>query len=170
MTAQGLLGETASRVSARGLATNYTNQRVYYILAELTAGDSIASLSVVVSTGGTGTTLVKLGIYDTAGNLLRATGDNHASFNGATGLITTNLTSAYVVPTSGAYYLAFLSVGGTPPVLLSPSSTVADAGWTKLLGSGVAPCAFQSSQTDLPNPASFTSNSTGALPIWIGAS
>jgi hypothetical protein len=98
----------------------------------LNAGTVITGLTVNVLTAGSGLTYAALGIYNADYALVASTASNTAPFE-TTGWAQLNLTSPYVVPTTGLYYLADLYVSGTGPTIAcyEPGGTFT---WTELAG------------------------------------
>lgn len=146
--------------------SNLNSQVLNGTLVGLTAGETITNLYTWVKTAGTSTppTGIYLAIYDTSGNRLAITGNlNGSSEWTATGYATAALTSPFVVPTTGAYYIVLVQDGnwaGTNMVLgVFPTS---QAGAAKL-GSGPSFGVTQSGQASPPSTATF---STSTFAIW----
>lgn len=123
LNAQGFRGEAFSRQTATGpLSMASGDQRAS--LVGLSAGDQVGSIYVHITTEGTGMTLARFGVWDSAGALVASTGDASASINGATGVRGAALTSQLTVPSDGAYYIGIITVGGTPPHILRGTSGI----------------------------------------------
>lgn len=138
-----------------------TSGLVYATLVGLEAGEQITNLCTLLTAGGTSLTLVKLGLYDTAGNRLAVTADAAASF-GTAGAKTVALTAPYSVLTSGAYYSVILAThaGSGPTIPRSAATTFA------AFGSGVPLVAGEAGQTDLDATCTLTAAAT-SHGLWL---
>lgn len=145
----------------RASNTTLVSGTVNGVMVGLRAGEIITSMVTMVQTAATSATLVKFGIYDTAGNQLAVTADASATFNSGTGQKTVDLTSPFKVSTTGVYYAVVLAVGGTPPQLYRADANANWSSWNGALHRSVA----EAAQTDLDATCTF---SVSALPIWIG--
>lgn len=138
-----------------------TSGLVYAVLVGLKAGETITNICTLVTTGGSSLSLVKFGLYDTAGTQLAVTADVKANFAGS-GVKTSALTSPYIVPSSGAYYAAVLCTHtGTGPTIPRSAALTFTA-----FGSGVALVAGEAGQTDLDSTCTLTAaaNTHG---LWL---
>jgi hypothetical protein len=132
-------------------------------LVGLVTGDVVTSIVLHVVSNGSGVTLAKVGLYDQSGTLLASSADVDTTFT--SGSVprkqVTNLSSPYTVTSDGAYYLAFVTVGGTSPTLLRASTRTSAA-----IAGGVLPYGALSGQTDLPSSITLPAavNST-----WMAA-
>lgn len=169
ITAEGLLAETFSRKN-RGIATNViVNGTIYFCKVNLFKGQSVANISAVITTKSTNATLAKLALYSKAGVQLAASASVHATFNGAAGLYTIAMGTPYSVPTNDGYYLAFITVGGTAPVVLGAAGALT-GDQAAVVGAGVTPLGVQTGQSDLTSPATIAAGSGSAVSIWLAAS
>lgn len=125
---------------------------------------SISNLYLSVQTGGSGLTAGQnlVGMYDGNGTRVGISADQTAAW-GSTG----NKTAALTMTGSlepGTYWLAFLSVGTTPPKIYGGDNTIAN------IGIAVAPFRFSSltGQTSLPSSITLSSfSSTGFIPFMM---
>lgn len=158
--AQGFITETFVKY----LAFNNVgvSQTVYGTAVYMFAGETITNLSCVLTASGAALTTAQMAVYDANGNLLANTANATATFQGATGRITLPLTAPLVIPASGLYYLAVLSIGTTPPGLLGINQGFSGVG---ILKNGAV---MQAGQAVLPNPAVFVL-STG-IAYWFAPS
>lgn len=141
-----------------------TSGTVYMMKIHLRAAATIASVNIVVSTGGTGLTVGQCfaGLYDSTGAQLGVTADQSTAWT-SVAHHSMALTSPAAV-SAGSYYVAVLANGTTGPALIRSGSpytiamnantTLATARWT------TGPTA----QTTLPasitlGSRAFTSNS-----------
>lgn len=163
LAAQGFVRETFSRIAIDG-STALTVGTDFGTLCQFRRGDVVKGITVGVATNGTGTTLVKLGICDTAGTLLATTADNSANFNAGTAgrLQDTDLTTPWTCPYDGAFYLVVVAVTGTGPTLIRAANLAAAVSTAR---SGKSLLAVQSAggKTDL---ASFTPVGSGVV-YWF---
>jgi hypothetical protein len=168
--ARGYFAETvdqrqvaASGVLVSGLAT--------YGAVGLYAEEKISNLSIsIIGTLGSGVTLSKMGIYSSTGALLASTADQGTSWQSSIGLKTMPLTTPYVVPVTGVYYLGILCVFTTTGPTVS---RICSGGVFPQFAMPGALSAYyaQTGLADLPNPATFTTtNVTTAFVPWCGLS
>lgn len=162
-SAQGLVAQNFDRNTAANSSLNASGT-VYYMLVGLYAGQTITNVVIGVDAGGTVMTLGKVGVYTTAGLQVAVSADQTTAWQVA-GMYQTALISPYVVPTTGAYYFAVLSVGATAPSLSRGANSTSSG---RVIGTGVRTCASQAGQADLPASATF-SDGPGFVP-WVGAS
>lgn len=168
VTGQGLIAQ----VAARELFTNTTaivSGTIYGSLVGLKAGDLVTNVHLCFSSGFTGFSGVGAvaGIYTSAGVKVAETSDQQALL-AAAGFKTFPLTSAYSVPSSGAYYLAFLAItSGAGSVYRITTSAIA-ANQNVAVGSGVIPHGVMASQTSLVSSATFVT--TNSFAPWMGCS
>lgn len=120
---------------------------------------TLTSVGYAVATAGSGLTAGQnvLGLYDSTGALLRSTADQTANF-GATGYYEAAWSTPVVVP-AGAYDVAFLANGTTPPALARGASWSAGIG-PGALNLGLTAATARSSVsgaglTALPNPVTM---------------
>ena len=161
---RGLVAENFPAGDAVGASIGIT-QTLYAGLIGLRGGDTATSVVLCSSTAAASLTLAKVGLYSPAGVQLAASATNHTNFNGATGFISTNLSTPYRMPASGVVYAVILQVG-TTPTTFTRGFAVNSAAWGAI-GSSPAVFAHQTGQADLPAPATFTTSSS-SLPIWFG--
>lgn len=94
-------------------------------------------------------------LWDASRNKLAVTSDDTSTAWAAATIKTLNLTSSYVVPSSGLYYVGIVVVASTPPNLVSGSVGGGGAGVAAL-----APILTGTSNTGLTNPASAPSTAS----------
>ncbi len=158
----GLITETCQRgmIATSGAETS---GRVTGCPVYLFAGEVITGIVAVCSGAGSAQTLVKLGLLDTNGNVLRATADVKADFT-TTGDKAENLTSTFTVVSDGVYVAAFLGVGGTQPSLGRMAGGPATGGAP--FGAGTARVTYLAvGQTDMVGPFTWT---TGNILFYFG--
>ena len=124
----------------------------------LNKGDTINWLAELVVSAGSGMTHGGFAIYDSNLNLVAQTDDNPTAFQTtpADSWVTLPLTSAYVAPTSGLYYLVDLLAGTTVPrvgIVASNGSVLTGAnllptGTPREVGSGTGFSSFPSTLTN----------------------
>jgi hypothetical protein len=163
--AEGLVAETASRLSAVG--TSGTSTGVGRLAGlYLRRGMVLTNGWVVVSTNGTGVTLAKIGLWRPSdGALVAGSSDQSANINAGTAGRAQNfpLTPAYTVPADGFFYAGILQVGTTPAVIVVTGNQSVAA-----LPGFPAPHAALSGQSDL---AGYTPPlGSSAVAPWIGFS
>ena len=165
-TSLGLIAETYD-LAVTQLTTTATSQRMRVAAVGLNQGALISNVTVLMTILGSSLTLVKVGIYDKTGaNLLASSADQKALFAApaTTGFVPVPLSTAYTVPTTDAYILAFLAVGTTTPALALGANNI-NVG--RALNS-VPLYGYIDSQADLPaSLPAFTSNQQG---LWAGVS
>lgn len=163
MRGQGLKGENFSRYFAQG-GTAVVTGTVYYLGVPLVKGDVVTNILVRILTLGAGITANKVGLYDSAGNLLATSADLGVSWQ-TTGFKTHALTGAFTVTATGLYYIAlFCTFTVTAP---QPMRCAALTGSFDAVGTGVLLMAAQTGvATNLPNPGTLA-NSNG-FAIWAG--
>lgn len=163
LLAQGVLAETAPAVT-QGAIVDGT---IYFMGLQLYAGTQVSRISIGISTAGTGTSLSKVGLYDSAGNRLALSADQGAAWDSA-GLKNIAMTSPYAVPTSGWYYVAFIAKTATTmptPVVSIATSSVVLGAIGPYNGGTTLRWGVMTGQTDLPSSATIVA---GAAPkvIW----
>lgn len=150
---RGIITESFPIAACAGSTTIPTagsaNGSIVCAAVALRAGETVTSLACYVTTVGTSLTFVKLGLYDSAGNFLRATAESSASFNaGANAYKVINLTSAYPVTTTGIYYIAYLQWGsGATGATLVRGNNITGVGAP--IGAGARQAGTVATQTDL---------------------
>lgn len=162
LRATGLITETFP-VSGAPNSGLMATQGVYYGLVGLNAGDIITNINFAVNVQGTASTSFFVGLYDSAGNRLALSADL-TTIADSTGMKTAALTAPYTITADGAYYLALLTISGTPPQIVRGNGT---GGGMAAVGAGVRPESLQTGQTTLPTTATF---GVSGLGMWMGAS
>lgn len=107
-----------------------TQANVHLGSVYLEAGTVISKLSVPVTVAGATVTHAQLGIYDANLNLVASSGDtagDRTAFQ-ATGWVEVSLTTPYIVPKDGLYYLASAFAATTLPTVLNFSQNQAVIG------------------------------------------
>jgi len=160
-TAQGFSGQVFPLGTSSGpVAMAAGGQRAS--LVGLKAGETITSLYAWCTVVHSSSTLIKLALWSKTGTLLANTGDVLAQFAGL-GVKGGALSTAYEVPTTDAYYVGIVTVGGTPPSLLRAASGTTgfdSSGLTASLPSGVA-------NTGKSDIGALTVTASGTVP-WFG--
>jgi hypothetical protein len=156
---QGLLDEPFSLFGANLQNTVVGSQTVCYTLCGLKAGDVVASIACSIDAVGVGTppTAIYVGLYTAAGARVALSNDLSASsiWTASTGRVPAPLSGNYTVPTTGAYYCAFLENGAFGSTALQLNSGPNTAGLGTAFGAGVLGFAAQTSQATLPTTATF---------------
>lgn len=116
----------------------------------LSAGNMISEIAEYESATGSSVTHAWFALYDHDYNLVAETADSPGSFSGV-GWVTLPLTTPYLVPTAGYYYVADLFIATTPPTMERAIATASPSlldypggfriGW------------LQTGLSGLPNPA-----------------
>jgi hypothetical protein len=174
LTARGLITESFSHISATVAALTPTSGRVYWSAIGLRAGDVVTNIHVnatgVYTLGGGTISMVKVGLLDTSGTVLKASADVQAAYT-STGVKTHALASTYTAPADGAYLCAILYVaGGTPPTTAPTFGRAAnDLSQGSAVGSGVNLFGDTSatSATDFTGPYTIRSQ---APALWFAVS
>lgn len=120
----GCKGATFDRALCPEVNTTLTTTgQVYMQAIWLAAGTVVSNIKIWSATTGAGTpTHCNAGLYDSSGNLL-ATGTDLANAAwGANTLRTFTMQSAYTIPTSGLYYIAYSTVATTCPTIKGPTA------------------------------------------------
>lgn len=135
------------------------SQQVIGSAVGLSQGVTITNVGVYVAVVGSGLTISRVGIYNSAFSLV-ASSTNDTTFGTATGYQLKALTTPYLVPSTGIYYLAYIGVGTTPITteraqpqatgMLGPMANGAYFGW------------FQTSQANFPSTATPSAGTPGA--------
>lgn len=167
LTAQGMIAETFQ--PHPGLANrSATDGTIFFVLLGLRAGDVIANVHLVVGAAGTGagSTLAKVGLYNTSGTRLAVSADLGNAWE-STGMKTHALSAAYTVTADGGYYVAAIAKNSTtvPSFRGGSSGAINDLA---AVGSGSIAAGTQAGQTDLP--ASATIGAANAVAMWFGVS
>lgn len=170
LTGRGLLAETFP-VALCDSNIAPTSQTVYYGLLGLVAGQSVVGVSVCVGVVAVGAvpTAIYVALFSTAGTRLAVSNDLKASaiWTTATGPVPAPFSGAYVVPTSGAYYVAFLINGVFGGTNLQLRRFGAGSDTIKALSGGSALYGTQTGQATMPTPTATITVNTPAL--WMGA-
>lgn len=171
-SAQGVISETVPHWHCQaGIAPGlFLSGTLYLHQIYLLKGDVLANALVqTAGTGGASVTFAKIGLYDTAGNLLAATADQGAGAWISNGMHSQAFLSPYTVPTSGIYFIGQLVLhsGTYPPLSVALSPNAAKIGMADPVAGKPVYEASIASLSDLPSPATIA---TGTLPglIWIG--
>jgi hypothetical protein len=130
----------------------------------LVAGQVITYLSVPVTVAGASMTDAQLGIVDSGMNLVASTPTSPTAFNGTTGWVELALSTPFVVPATGLYYLVSSFAGVTKPTLSGiaiaglPSSLALPGGKFKVIS-------YSAAQGTLPNP--WVPVAAGFIPVIV---
>lgn len=162
---QGLFAETFQSSNAQG-ATAPSTGVIVSGLVQLRRGEVVTNIVTKVSSNGSTLSLAKVGIANTSGTVLASSADAAASFTSGTTprAQSVALSSAYTVPSDGAYYLQAVFVGTTAPTLVRGVNLAAAC---VSPGSGVLPFGQSSSgKTDLTTSAV----TAASVSYWFGVS
>jgi hypothetical protein len=170
LTARGLIAENGSAfINPSGFAP--TSQIMYVSLIGVRAGDVITNivLNVQVAAVGTDPTLVKAGLYTTAGTRLAQTANLAAdTMFDTVGYKQMPLSSTYTVTTDGGLYVAFLKDGAWASTDVQLTTIANNAATTGAIGSGPSVSRHHNALvTDLPASATWDPDSRN---IWAGLS
>lgn len=169
--ALGLIAETGRRDMHASNAV-LTSQKIYCRMLGLFAGETITSVAMAVQTAASGTTptLIKLGLVNpVTGVVLAATANvaTDAKWT-STGTKSFALTTPFVVPTTGGYYVAALQNGvfGTTNLQIARQANVVGAdsalpGFPRPIASG------GTGMTDLTGTLTFVDLGSGEA-RWFG--
>ncbi len=162
---QAIKGEPYPRIVGDNGGSRLTGGTVYLVAIGLVSGDIVTNILANIASAGTGTTLSKVGLYDSSGNRLARSADQGSAWN-TVGSYTIALTAPYTVTSTGLYYLAVIATASsTVPALWS--TVISGVGDIPFAG-GSAPWAVGTSTglSDLPSSLSF--GTTGATGYWMG--
>jgi hypothetical protein len=158
----GLITETCQR-GMIATSSAETSGRIIGNPVYLFAGETVTGVVAAASGAGSGQTLVRLGLYDVAGNKLANTADVKTAFQTA-GDIASPLTAPYPITTDGVYIPTFVGVGGTQPSLGRMAGGSSNGGGA--VGAGTVKTGYQlTGQTDLPTTAALV---TMNVLYWFG--
>lgn len=151
----GNLGETIDRNLCPEVNTTFaTTGQIYCQAVWLTAGSTVSNISFHSATTAAGTpTHYVFALYNLNRNLLATTADQTSTAWAANTLKTIAVTSPYLVPTTGLYYLMISVVATTVPTL---------KGGTARTGGQLA------GQAPIISGLSSTTYSTGTAPASLG--
>lgn len=167
MEAQGYFAENYPRASVN-TATAAVTGSVYYSSIGLCVGDRVSSIVMAINATGSGFSGVgmRVGIYSRSLVLLASSGDVSGVM--AQGFKAAPLTlqsdgQPFTVPSTDAYYLAFIVVSSSPPTFTRTVSGI--NGFTPLSSSFASMFGVQAGQTDLPTTPAIP---TATLGFWMG--
>jgi hypothetical protein len=129
--------------------------------AGLLAGDVVANILVDVTAAIQTVTTFRVGLYDSAGNLLASS--SNSTSNLSTGINSFALSSAYTVPADGLYYLAVVIQATTMGSLGAASSVTGKGG---AVGSNPKAAVVLTGQSS--TPASISAATESDQPVWAG--
>jgi hypothetical protein len=159
---QGLKGQNIDRQAA-GTGTILVDGTAYFQMVTLRKGSVVTNLHCCVTTAGTGTSLSKVGLYDSLGNRLAISADQGTAWNTA-GMQSIAVTSPYTVLADGGYYLAVVAkTATTMPTMARGASSASQAA---AISGFMAPFGTLAAQTDLPATATIVT--TAAIAFWMG--
>lgn len=163
---QGLINQNFPPYAAT-TAGLMVSQTVYFGLIGLLKGDIITNIHVAVSTTGTTTTNTFVALYNSAGNRLAVSNDLTTALD-STGMKTLALSSAYTILSDGAYYIAILTVNGTPANCATLVRGTSNNSVMAAVGSGVKVDGTQTGQSTMPSSATISAGTT--FGYWMGVS
>lgn len=160
----GSLAETLDRNYLTEVNTSaLSSGRLQLQAIWLTAGMRISSISFCSATTALATGTNQLfGLFDVNRNLLATTNNDTSTAWAANSIKTLSLTSAYVVPSTGLYYLGIMIAATTVPTLKGSTALTA----TQLHATTPIICGTSTTglTTALPNPAAAISATTTT--VW----
>lgn len=160
---QGLIAESFNRQGGGSSGVTVSGQAAFHGVG-LLAGDVITKAVVIIGAAGSGVTLSKVGLYDSAGNRLAVSADQGVSWE-TIGKKEISFISPYTIPVSGWYYLAFIVTATTTQPSMLRNATIL---YNQAIGTGSVPYGSMSGQTDLPVSATISPNLAGNA-YWMGA-
>jgi hypothetical protein len=141
----GCKGETMDRVYCPETnVTLTTTGQIYLQAIWLQAGTVVSNIAFCsATTAASAPTHYCFALYDASRNLLCTTADQTSGAWAANTLKTLAVTSAYTVPTTGLYYLAFMMTATTVPTMKGgPARTDGTLSFTAPIISGVSGTAY----------------------------
>jgi hypothetical protein len=149
-------------------AASFSTGRIYYTRIKITASGTVGNINMWCNVAGAGMTVLKAGIYTTAGVLLAITADQKALF-GTTGQKTLPLLVPLAVTAGQELMVAYLCAATTtmPSIAASVSAPAATIMQTQTTpyrqGQGTV-----TTNTDLPSNLTFTQfTPSGAAPLQL---
>lgn len=162
----GLVSQTFDRFAASGGTADIDGQ-VDFTSIGLIAGDIVTNITIAIVVAGVGTTLSKVGLYDSAGNRLALSADQGSVWN-TIGLYTIPMITPYQVTASGLYYIAMVAKTGATMPGKARSGMVFPATTGLAIGASAKICGLMAGQTDLPASATIVAGTS--RPQWAGVS
>lgn len=163
LAARGYLAETFNPQSCSNTSA-LTSGTQYFTKINLRAGVVYTNMYFICTGVGISPTLLKLGIYDKLGNLLRASADIKGTEN-ASGTRKAPLSSTLTPTTTDMYFASTLWTGGTGLFVVRGFGSTFDS---RKPGSSVGYMGTTIGQTDMQNSATINFAGTSMLPHWIG--
>ena len=114
-------------------------------------GEVVTNLYAYTTVAGAGQTSVWMALFNSALSQVAITADVKAVFAATAGQMTCPLTTPYVIPADGAYYIALLGVGGTQPTVGRSNNTTGTT--TDAINGGLRPFGAQAGQATMPGTA-----------------
>lgn len=129
---------------------------------------SVSALGVIVSAPGVTLTAGQnlMGLYDQGGNLIGQTADQSASWVTA-GYKQIALTSLANIPSSGFYYVAYMSNGATPAALTRGANNSATAANLNLTADQARFATGPTGQTSLPASVTMSARTPTSQTYWM---
>lgn len=143
-----------------------TSGVIYLTRVILRNAASISNLYLTITTGGTTLTAGQnlVGLYTSAGSKLVEGADQSGAFTTA-GTKTIPITTQNL--SAGAYYIAFLTNGTTPPTFMRGNGASASAINIGLASGSGRFLDFGAGQTSLPSSITISSAATNASARWV---
>jgi hypothetical protein len=131
----------------------------------LTAGTTVTNISIhSATTAANGPTHWLMGLYDINRNLLATSTDQTSTAWAATTIKTLPMTTPYLVPTTGLYYIGFMMTASTA-IITTKGNTARTGGQLASQAPILAGASSTGLTTALPNPAAaITAN--GLVTMW----
>lgn len=150
LTAEGKIAQAfpVSLTTLQAIPTaNAASGLLVASLVGIAGGTTVTNLITAVAVAGTALSFAKLGLLDSSGNFLAATASASATFNSGTGYRSIALTTPYVVPVSGGYYVCYLQYGSGATGATLYRGTTQSLGMQ--IGTAARPYAQVTNQTDI---------------------
>lgn len=157
---QAISGEPFPR-TAGDASTQLVGGTIFLTAVGLMKGDVVTNVLTHITSGGTSTSLSKVGIYDKNGNLLAKSADQGSNWN-FVGDFVNPLSAPFTITSTDLYYLAAVTNGTATCSMWATTNR-------DLQGFGSGKRAFATGgtgQTDLP--ATVTLSGSGVVCYWLG--
>jgi len=157
------LGYTGESFDRDGIASAlaFTSGDLRATSVGLLAGDKVTNVLFDCSAAIQTITTLKVGLYDSGGNLLASSAN--VTSNQSTGIVSIALSAAYTIAADGLYYLAVVIQATTMGSLGTAASVVGKEG---AVGSGPKGALLLTGQSG--TPASISAAVQSDQPVWLG--
>lgn len=157
---RGYKGESFP-LDAAASATSFTSGDCRASAVGLLAGDRVTNVLFNANTAISTITTLKVGLFDSAGNLLASSANQTTNIGAGTNQ-SVALSTPYVAPADGLYYLGLVVVATTPGGLAAAGSATGKEG---AFGTGAKGAIVKAGQTDIPASLGTAQTDT---PPWFG--